>query len=105
MIISSGVNVYPKEIEQVIEMHSAVSSCAVIGIYHSYKNEVPKAYIVLKKGIALTEELQEKIDKLCRINLNKYSIPFAYEYCESLPQTLLGKISHLKLREQEEAKS
>lgn len=105
MIISSGVNVYPKEIEQVIEMHPAVSSCAVIGIYHSYRNEVPKAYVVLKEGITLTDEIQHEIDKLCKMNLNKYSIPFTYEYCESLPQTLLGKISHLKLREQEDEKT
>lgn len=104
MIISSGVNVYPKEIEELIESHPAVSACAVIGIYHSYKNEVPKAYIVLKEGYSLTEDIKQEIEKMCKENLNRYSIPYDYEYCELLPQTLLGKISHSQLREQEKNK-
>ena len=97
MIISSGVNVYPRTIEEVIEKHPAVQQCAVIGIYHSYKNEVPKAFIVLKEGYDLTEEIKH----LCHSNLNKYSIPYSYEYRESLPQTLLGKVSHNMLKQED----
>lgn len=104
MIISSGVNVYPKEIEELIESHPAVSACAVIGIYHSYKNEVPKAYIVLKEGYSLSDDIKKEIEKMCKENLNKYSIPYDYEYCELIPQTLLGKISHSQLRDQEKNK-
>ncbi|MCI9434119.1 MAG: long-chain fatty acid--CoA ligase [Bacilli bacterium] len=100
MIISSGVNVYPSNIEQVIEMHEAVASCAVIGIYHSYKIQVPKAYIVLKEGYEASEELKNEIASLCRKNLNIYSIPYSYEFREKLPQTLLGKISHKELTEE-----
>ncbi|MCI8778205.1 MAG: long-chain fatty acid--CoA ligase [Bacilli bacterium] len=102
MIISSGVNVYPSNIEQVIEMHEAVASCAVIGIYHSYKMQVPKAYIVLKEGYEASEELKNEIASLCRKNLNIYSIPYSYEFREKLPQTLLGKISHKELAEEEQ---
>lgn len=104
MIISSGVNVYPSNIEQVIESHDAVASCAVIGIHHSYKMQVPKAYIILKEGYEANEELKEELDSLCRKNLNIYSIPYAYEFREKLPQTLLGKISHKELQEEENVK-
>lgn len=93
MIISSGVNVYPRNIEEVIESHDAVASCAVIGIHHSYKIEVPKAFIILKDGYEATEGLKDEIEALCKKNLNIYSIPYSYEFRENLPQTLLGKIS------------
>ena len=98
MIISSGVNVYPSEIEQVIEKHNAVAACAVIGIYHAYKEEVPKAYIALKPGYEINDEIQEEIKELCQKNLDRYSQPASFEYREELPQTLLGKISHNQLR-------
>lgn len=104
MIISSGVNVYPTNIEQVIEKHEAVSACAVIGIKHAYKMQVPKAYIVLKEGYEGTGELEKEIKELCVKNLDVYSIPSSYEFREKLPQTLLGKISHTKLAEEETIK-
>jgi len=100
MIISSGVNVYPKEIETIIETNPAVSACAVIGIYHPYKGEVPKAYIALKDGYEYTKELEEEINTTCKNNLNKYSIPASYEFREVLPQTLLGKICRSDLRDE-----
>lgn len=105
MIISSGVNVYPSNIEQVIESHEAVSACAVIGIQHPYKLQAPKAYIILKEGYEHTNELQQEIEDLCRTNLDVYSIPYKYEFREKLPQTLLGKISHKELMTEEELKA
>ena len=105
MIISSGVNVYPNEIEQVIEKHDAVSACAVIGIYHPYKEEVPKAYIALKPGYEISDEINEEIQELCKLNLDRYSIPASFEYREDLPQTLLGKISHAELKKEEATKN
>lgn len=104
MIISSGVNVYPKEIEDVIESNPAVSACAVIGVEHPYKGEVPKAYISLKEGYKYTPQLQKEINELCEKNLNKYSIPSSYEFREFLPQTLLGKICRTELRKEEKNK-
>ena len=102
MIISSGVNVYPNEIEQVIEQHPAVSACAVIGIYHPYKEEVPKAYVVLKPGYEMSEEINDEIKDLCHKNLDRYSMPASFEYREELPETLLGKISHTELKKEAE---
>lgn len=101
MIISSGVNVYPNVIEQLIETHEAVNACAVIGIPHPYKMQVPKAYIILNEGFEGNEELEEEIKELCRKNLNIYSVPFKFEFREKLPQTLLGKISHKQLSDEE----
>lgn len=105
MIISSGVNVYPSNIEQVIESHEAVSACAVVGINHQYKMQVPKAYIVVKEGYEGSIELQKEIEQLCRKNLDVYSVPYSYEFRETLPQTLLGKISHKQLVEEETIKT
>lgn len=105
MIISSGVNVYPSNIEEVIEKHDSVSACAVIGIYHPYKIQVPKAYIVLKEGYELTDELKEEIENLCKKNLNVYSVPYRYEFRDKLPQTLLGKINKKELEQGEKSKT
>ena len=101
MIISSGVNVYPSNIEEVIERHSAVASCVVIGVHHPYKMEVPKAYIVLKDGYDVTDELKKELRELCEKNLNIYSLPYDYEFTKELPQTLLGKVDRRKLSEQD----
>ncbi len=100
MIISSGVNVYPNVIEQVIESHEAVSVCVVIGIKHPYKTEVPKAYIILKENYEYSPELEKSIMDLCSKSLNKYSVPNKIEFRETLPQTLLGKFNHRALKQQ-----
>lgn len=103
MIISSGNNVYPNVIEQVIEDHYAVSNCAVIGIPDSYKGEVAKAFVVLKEGEYDLDSVQAEILELCEKNLNKYFVPKEIEYVDELPQTLLGKVTRQGLRKQEES--
>lgn len=99
MIISSGYNVYPAYVEQVIEEHPAVLKCTVIGIPHPYKIEVPKAYIVLKNGYnPLT--VRKSIKDHCKKNLAKYAIPAEFEYRKSLPKTLIGKVDFKRLQEE-----
>ena len=66
MIITSGYNVYPSQIEEVLLSHEAVLNVSVIGIPHPYKKEVAKAFIVLKKGYKKSEELKEDLIKLCK---------------------------------------
>ena len=61
MIVTSGYNVYPSQIEEVIEKHEAVVDCSVIGIPHPYKVEVPKVYIALKKGYKDTPKLRAEL--------------------------------------------
>ena len=99
MIISSGYNVYPSQIEEVLMTHDAVLNVSVIGIPHPYKKEIPKAYIVLKKGYKKSEELKEELIKLCKKNLAVYSVPKEIEFMDSLPKTVVGKVDFNKLRE------
>ena len=99
MIISSGYNIYPAYVEQIIEEHPAVLKCTVIGIPHPYKVEVPKAYIVLKNGYnPLT--IRKSIREHCKKNLATYAIPYEFEYRKSLPKTLIGKVDFKKLQEE-----
>ena len=100
MIVTSGYNVYPSQVEEVIESHEAVLDCSVIGIPHPYKVEVPKAYIVLKKGYFETEALKKEIMDLCKKNLSHYAIPKEFEYRKSLPKTMVGKVDFRKLQEE-----
>ena len=100
MIVSSGYNVYPSQIEEVIESHEAVLNCSVVGVPHPYKVEVAKAYIVLKKGYYETDSLKEEIKKLCKENLSHYAIPKEFEYRKSLPKTMVGKVDFRKLQEE-----
>ena len=101
MIVSSGYNVYPSQIEEVLEKHEAIEAASVIGIPHPYKMEVPKAFIVLKKGYKLNDELKEELIKHCKKNLAVYSVPKEYEALDKLPKTMIGKVDFKKLKERE----
>lgn len=100
MIISSGYNVYPQHIENVIEEHEAVLNCSVVGIPHPYKVEVAKAYIVLKEEYKAKRNIKKSIEEHCKKNLAKYSIPYEYEYREALPKTLIGKVNYRELEKE-----
>ncbi len=100
MIVTSGYNVYPSQIEEIIERHEAVVDCSVIGIPHPYKVEVAKAYIALKQGYKDTPKLREEINELCKKNLAAYSIPKEYEFRKSLPKTMIGKVDFRKLQQE-----
>lgn len=97
MIISSGYNVYPQQIEQVIQQHEDVLKCTVVAMPHPYKVQVAKAYIVLKEGVNPSLGLKKEIKELCEKNLAKFSLPYDYEYRKALPTTLLGKVDYKKL--------
>lgn len=97
MIISSGYNIYPSYIENVILSHPAVLTCIVIGVPHSYKGQVAKAYIVLKDEMKATSEIKKEIQALCKKNISKYAMPTYYEYRKQLPTTLVGKVAYTKL--------
>ena len=99
LIISSGYNIYPSHVEEVIEGHPSVLKCSVVGIPHPYKVEVPKAFIVLKNDYnPLT--VKASIKEYCKKNLASYAIPKEFEFRKSLPKTLIGKVDFKKLREE-----
>lgn len=100
LIVSSGYNIYPSYVEDIIKKHPLVDSCVVIGIPHQYKKQVAKAYIVLKNGGKATINVKKNIKKYCEENLAKYSWPYEYEFRDSLPTTLVGKVAYKKLEEE-----
>jgi len=94
MIIVSGMNVYPRIIEEIIYKHPSVSEVAVIPQFHPIYDEVPKAVIVLKNG----EKVGKKeIIAYCRKHLGKHEIPREIEFVEQLPKTSTGKIDKKQL--------
>ena len=100
MIISSGYNIYPSYIENIIMSHKDVQACTVIGVPHPYKGQVAKAYIVLKDGIEETKEIKQEITDLCKRNISKYSLPKEYVYRKTLPTTLVGKVAFTELEKE-----
>ena len=100
LIVSSGYNIYPSYVEDIICKHPLVDSCVVIGIPHQYKKQVAKAYIVLKNGEKANNTIKKQIKKYCEDNLAKYSWPYEYEYRDSIPTTLVGKVAYKKLEEE-----
>ena len=100
MIVSSGYNIYPSQIEKIISEHEDVLTCTVIGIDHPYKVQVAKAYIVLKDGIEPTKEVKESIKEYCERNIAKYALPKEFEYRDELPKTLVNKVDVIRLREE-----
>ena len=100
MIVSSGYNIYPSYVEDIIKKHPMVDTCVVIGIPHEYKKQVAKAYVVLKDGEKPSASTKKSIKKYCEENLAKYSWPYEYEFRDSLPTTLVGKVAYKKLEEE-----
>lgn len=99
VIVSNGYNLYPTYIEDVINTYPDVLTSTVIGIPHPKKTQVAKAYIVLKEGIKPSKDILRKIKKYLAENLSAYSIPNEYEFRDSLPKTLVGKVAYTKLEE------
>ena len=98
MIITSGYNVYPSHIEEVIESHPAVLQCSVVGVPHPYKQEVPKAFIVLNSGY-IGMIAKKEIKKYCEKHLAKYMIPQEFVIRKKLPKTKLGKVDFNQLKQ------
>jgi len=96
LILVSGFNVYPSEVEGVLYSHDAVMEAAVIGVPDSYRGESVKAFVVLKPGAETT------VDELiahCETGLAEFKVPKQLVFRDSLPKTAVGKILHRVLRE------
>lgn len=98
MMITSGFNVYPTQIEKVVEELDFVDKCVVVSIPHQYKKEVAKAFIVLKDGKEKTVETENEIREYCKKKLMHYSVPYKYEFVDLLPKTAYNKIDFMKLQ-------
>ena len=101
MIITSGYNVYPAQLENILEAHEAVQRCCIIGVPDSYKMQKVKAFVMLKPGFPATEETKQRILAHCRKNIAKYAMPYDIEFRENLPTTLVGKVAYRVLEDEE----
>ena len=101
MIIASGYNVYPREVEDVLFEHPAVKQAAVIGIPDAYRGESVKAFVVLKDGATATDA---EIVSFCKERLAPFKVPKKVEFVTELPMTLVGKVLRRALREKESAR-
>jgi long-chain acyl-CoA synthetase len=98
MIISGGYNVYPREIEEVIQEHPKVLEVAAGGISDPYRGETVKVWVVLKPGEALTAE---EVLEFCKDKMAKFKVPTQVEFRNELPKTTVGKILRRVLIDQE----
>jgi len=101
MIISSGCNVYPRDIEEVFYENSKIQEACAIGIPHATRGESIKVFVVLKEGKTAT---QEELIEYCTDKLAKYKLPTEIEFRDELPKTNVGKILKKELRAEEMAK-
>ena len=97
MIITNGYNVYPIELEDIINKCKYVDTCTVVGVPHKIKSQTPKAVIVLKQGVENTMEVREEIRRYCYKNIAKYAVPTEYEFRDTLPKTAVGKVAYRDL--------
>lgn len=100
MLIVSGYNVYPSHIENVLMQHPDVLNCGVIGVPHPYKVQIPKAYIVLNSGVKDKLKVRNDIKEYCKKNLAAYMVPKEFEFRESLPKTMIGKVNYRELEKE-----
>jgi long-chain acyl-CoA synthetase len=104
LIISSGYNISPFEVESLIMKHPAVSETAVIGIPDPYRGETVKAFITLKAEFRDKVSVED-LDRYCRENMATYKRPRVIELVDELPKNAVGKVLKRKLRDMEREKA
>ena len=105
MIISSGYNIYPAQMENVLNANKMIRKSCVIGVPDDYKMHKVKAFVVLEDGIPKSEETWLKLMAYCKKNFAKYAMPYDIEFRDDLPATLIGKVAYRVLEEEEREKA
>ena len=103
MIITSGYNVYPSQLENIIDGHEKVLLSCVIGVKDPYRVQKVKAYVVPMPGVEPTEELKQELLEYCSKRIAKYAMPREIEFRTELPKTLVGKVAYRVLEEEANA--
>ena len=104
MIIASGYNVYPSQIENIIDAHPKVLYSCVVGVKDPYRMQKIKAFVVLRENVAADQSIKDEIMDYLRKHVAKYALPYEIEFREELPKTLVGKVAYRVLEEEENAK-
>lgn len=103
LIIVSGINVYPSQVENAIDAHPDVLLSCAVGVPDPYKMHVVKAFVVLRQGVEPSDKIKEEIIENCKKNISRYGVPREIEFRTELPKTLVGKVAY-RVLEEEEAK-
>ena len=101
MIIASGYNIYPDEIDRIITAHDAVFESCTIGIPDEKRGETVKAFIACNPGMSVTAE---ELAEYCRGELAAYKVPREWEFRDDLPKSAMMKLLRRELRDEEVAK-
>ncbi len=105
MIITSGYNVYPSQLENIIDGHEKVLISCVIGVKDPYKMQKVKAFVVLRPGYEPGEDVKQELLAYCKERIAKYAMPCDIEFRRELPKTLVGKVAYRELEKEEEEKA
>jgi len=101
MIISSGYNIYPGQIENILDAHEMVQMSCVIGVPDSYRMQKVKAFVKPATGVNADEKTKKAIMDYCRKHIAKYAMPYDIEFRDEMPKTLVGKVAYRVLEEEE----
>lgn len=104
MIVTAGYNVYPGQLENILDAHELVQMSCVIGIPDPYKLQKIKAFVKLVPTATPDEDTKQKLWAHCHKHIAKYAMPCAIEFREDLPKTLVGKVAYRVLEEEEQRK-
>jgi len=101
MIICSGFNVYPRDIDEVLFKHPKIKEACSIGVPHEKRGETVKAFVTLEENETMTEE---EVIAFCRENLAPYKVPTLVEFVDAIPRTVIGKADRKAMKEMELSK-
>lgn len=101
MIITSGYNVYPAQLENIMDAHEKVQMSCFIGVPDPYKMHKVKAFVMLKPGVKADDATKEELLAYCRKFIARYAMPYDIEFRSELPKTLVGKVAYRVLEDEE----
>ncbi len=101
MIVTSGYNVYPAQLENILDAHPMVQMSCVIGVPDSLKMQKVKAFVKLVPGTAANDNTKKILLDYCREHIAKYAMPYDIAFKDEMPKTLVGKVAYRVLEEEE----
>ena len=104
MIISSGYNIYPAQLENIFDAHEKVQMSCAVGVPDSYKMQKVKMFVMPKTDLTADDALKEELMAYAKKHIAKYAMPYDIEFRKELPKTLVGKVAYRVLEEEEAAK-
>ena len=104
MIVTSGYNVYPSQLENILDAHELVQMSCVIGVPDPYRMQKVKAFVKLAADVPANDETKAVLMDYCRKNIAKYAMPYDIEFRDDMPKTLVGKVAYRQLEQEEIAK-